>query len=80
MDPALDTLALDLVDWLGKRERTCEEVMSIRLGARSRIAIWNQAMHRGLVMTEKVNGRCIAKPTPLGLMEEELRREIRRRQ
>ena len=80
MDPAIDPLTLDLVDWQGKRERTCEEVTRIWRRARSRVAIWKEAIHRGLVTTEMVNGRCVVKPTPLGLIEGELRREIRRRE
>jgi hypothetical protein len=80
MDPALDTLTLDLVHWLGRRERTCEEVMSMWRSARSRVDIWKEAMHCGFVTSERVNGRCIVTPTPLGLIKEELRREIRRRQ
>jgi hypothetical protein len=79
MDPVIDSLALDLVDWLGKRERTYEEVMCVWLRARSRVAIWKEATHRGFVTTE-VCGRRIVKPTPLGLIEGELRREMRRRQ
>lgn len=80
MDSTIDALTFDLVDWLGKRERTCEEVMCIWTSARSRPAIWREAIHRGFVTTEVVDGRCIAKPTPLGVIEGELRREIRRTQ
>jgi hypothetical protein len=80
MDPAIDPLTLDLVDWLGKRERTYEEVMCIWRSARSKCAVWKEAIQRGLVRTEMVNGRYIVRPTPLGLIEGELRREISRRQ
>ena len=79
MDPAIDLLTLDLVDWLARRERTYEDVICILRRARSRLAVWKQAMRRGFVMTETFNGRCIVKPTELGLIEAELRRGIRRR-
>jgi hypothetical protein len=80
MDQAIDALTLDLVDWLGKRERSYEEVVCIWRSTGFGLPIWKQAIHRGLVRTEIVNGCRIVKPTPLGLIEGELRRQIGRRQ
>ncbi len=74
----IEPVILDLIDWLVERERTCEEAMSAWGRPRSRLPIWNEANRRGLVMTETVNRRCVVRPTELGLILGELRREMRR--
>jgi hypothetical protein len=78
MDTEIDPLILDLVDWLAERERTCKEVMCGWRSVRSRLPIWDEAIQEGFVMTELVSGRCVMRPTSLGLLEGEFRREIKR--
>jgi hypothetical protein len=75
---AIEPLVLDLVDWLAERERTYKQVKHVRRRYHSRLPIWEEATRRGLVMVKIVNGRCVAKPTSLGLILGELRRETRR--
>ena len=76
--PAIDSVTLDLIDWLGERERTYQEVMFVSQTASPQFAIWREAIERGFVTTEMIDGRCVVKPTSLGLVEGELRRESRR--
>ena len=78
MSTAIEPLVLDLVDWLAERERTYKQVKRVRRRYHSRLPIWEEATRRGLVITKLVNGRCVAKPTSLGLILGELRRETRR--
>jgi hypothetical protein len=78
MSTAIEPVVLDLVDWLAEQERTYDQVKQVRRRYRSRLPIWEEATRRGLVMTKIVNGRCVAKPTSLGLILGELRREARR--
>jgi len=74
----IEPVILDLIDWLVERERTCEEAMSAWSRPGSRLPIWEEANRRGLVMTRRVKRRCVARPTSLGLILGELRREMRR--
>jgi hypothetical protein len=78
MESVIESLILDLVDWLAKRERNYEQVMHAWGRSRSRLLIWEEANRRGLVTTQIVKGRCVVKPTSLGLILGELRRESRR--
>jgi hypothetical protein len=77
MDASIESVVLDLVDWLAARERTCEEVVHA-WQSRTTLPIWQEAHRRELVINESVNGRCIVRPTSLGLILGELRRAMRR--
>jgi hypothetical protein len=78
MDAVIESLILDLVDWVAERERNYEKVIYAWRRSRSRRLIWEEANRRGLVTTQVVKGRCVVKPTSLGLILGELRRESRR--
>jgi hypothetical protein len=75
MSTAIEPLLLDLVDWLAEEERTYSQVEQVCPRDRSTIPIWKEATRRGWVTTKIVDGRCIAKPTWLGLILGELRRK-----
>jgi hypothetical protein len=79
MDTVIEPLILDFVDWLAERERNYKQVMYAWGRSRSRLLIWSKANRRRLVTTEIVNGHCVVKPTSLGLILGELRKESRRR-
>jgi hypothetical protein len=78
-DPGIDSLLLDLVDWLTKRERTYEEVTYVLGSAFPRLPILEEGMHRGFVIVEEIDRRYVVKPTSFGVIRSELRREARRR-
>ncbi|MBV8865632.1 MAG: hypothetical protein JO210_09595 [Acidobacteriaceae bacterium] len=78
MGAEIESLVLDLVGWLVEQERTYDEVMYALRSSGCRLAIWEEANRRGLVMIEIVKGHRVAKATSLGLILGELRREARR--
>jgi|SRR5947209_15387877 len=77
MDSATDRFTLDLVDWLAVRERTYEEMICAWANAGC-VPIWEEAMRAGLITKHMVNERCVMRPTSLGLIEAEFRKELRR--
>lgn len=67
MDTVVETLILDLLEWLAKRDRSYEEVMDAWRTSCPRLPVWEEANDRGLVVREGVNGRCIVRITSSGL-------------
>ena len=66
-DSAVESLILDLLEWLIKRDRTYEEVMDAWRTSCPRLPVWEDANDRGLVVKEQVQGRCIVRITSSGL-------------
>jgi hypothetical protein len=75
METSIDALMLNLVDWTIERVRTCGQVMPAWRKSHAELPFWEEANRRGLIKTEIVNRRCVIKPTSLGLILAELRRE-----
>jgi hypothetical protein len=73
MDTVVETLILDLLEWLAKRDRSYEEVMDAWRTSCPRLPVWEEANDRGLVVREDVNGRCIVRITSSGLAHLEQR-------
>ena len=73
-DSVTESLILDLLEWLVKRDRSYEEVMDAWRTSCPRLPVWEDANDRGLVMKEVVQGRCIARITSSGLALLEQRR------
>jgi len=63
VDSVIESLILDLLEWLVKRDRSYEEVMDAWRTSCPRLPVWEDANDRGLVMREEVNGRCIVRIT-----------------
>lgn len=57
IDPVIEPLILDLLEWLESRERTYDEVMDAWRTSCPKLPVWEDANDRGLVATERVN-RC----------------------
>jgi len=72
-DSVTESLILDLLEWLVKRDRSYEEVMDEWRTSCPRLPVWEDANDRGLVMKEQVQGRCIVRITPSGLAHLEQR-------
>jgi hypothetical protein len=63
----VESLILDLLEWLVKRDRSYEEVMDAWRTSCPRLPVWEDANDRGLFMKEQVQGRCIVRITSYGL-------------
>jgi D-3-phosphoglycerate dehydrogenase len=51
--PALEALVLDLVEWVARRPRPYAEVMDAWRTSCARLPIWEEAVARGLVVSER---------------------------
>ena len=72
VDPVVEPLILDLLQWVGNRERSYQEVMDAWRTSCPRLPVWEEANDRGLVTTEVADGRCVVTVTMRGraLLEE----------
>ncbi len=73
-DSTVNTLILDLLEWLAERDRSYEEVMDAWRTSCPRLPIWEDATDRGLVRKEQVNGHCVVRISSLGRALVEKRR------
>jgi hypothetical protein len=62
----VEPLILDLIEWVANRERTYEEVMDAWRTSCPRLPVWEDANERGLIATERVNGRSVVRVTSAG--------------
>jgi hypothetical protein len=77
-DTVVETLILDLLEWVASGERTYEEVMDAWRTLCPKLPVWEDANDRGLIMRAAVNGRWMVRITPLGLAHLEQRRLVQR--
>jgi hypothetical protein len=66
-DSVVESLILDLLEWVIKEERTYDEVVDVWRTSCPKLPVWEDANDRSLVANEIVNGRCIVKVTASGL-------------
>ena len=66
VDGILETLLLDLMEWLETDERSYEEVMEAWRTSCPRLPVWEEANDRGLVARELVHGREVVRLTHSG--------------
>ena len=67
MTDTVENLILDLVEWVGREERTYRETMDAWRTSCPRLPVWEDATDRGLVEMASVNGRSLVRATPAGL-------------
>jgi D-3-phosphoglycerate dehydrogenase len=67
MTDTVESLILDLVEWVGRKERTCQETMEAWRTSCPRLPAWEDATDRGLVEATSVNGHSLVRVTPAGL-------------
>jgi hypothetical protein len=67
MSDAVETLILDLLEWLASGERTYAETLDVWRTSCPRLTVWEDASDRGLVREEIVNGRSLVTVTSAGL-------------
>lgn len=51
-DPRVEALVLDLVEWVAREPRTYAEVMDAWRTSCPRLAVWEEAVDRGLLIRE----------------------------
>lgn len=66
-DTVVESLILDLLEWVTSSERSYEEVMDAWRTSCPRLPVWEEANDRGFIRSEYVNTRCTVRITPLGL-------------
>ena len=76
MADTVENLILDLLEWVGRRERTYQETMDAWRTSCPRFPVWEDATDRGLVETKYASGHSIVRVTTAGLA---LLKERRRR-
>jgi hypothetical protein len=66
-DFVVESLILDLLEWIAKRDRTYDEVMDAWRTSCPKLPVWEDATDRGLVTLERVRGTNMVRLTPAGL-------------
>jgi hypothetical protein len=67
MTDTVENLILDLVEWVGRKDRTYQETMEAWRTSCPSLSVWEDANDRGLVETASANGRSLVRATPAGL-------------
>jgi len=67
MTENVENLILDLIEWVGRKERTYHETMDAWRTSCPRLPVWEDATERGLVETAASNGRLLVRATSAGL-------------
>jgi len=67
MTDTVENLIIDLVEWVGRRERSYEDTMDAWRTSCPRLPVWEDATERGLVETFSWNGRLLVRATTAGL-------------
>ena len=63
----VESLILDLIEWVGRRERTYQETMDAWRTSCPRLTVWEDANERALIVCEVANGRTLVRPSAAGL-------------
>ncbi len=77
MIDTVEPLILDLLEWVASGEKSYEEVMDAWRTSCPRLPVWEDANDRGLITTERVNGRSLVRITPSGLALLQQRKPLR---
>jgi hypothetical protein len=67
MTDTVENLILDLVEWIGREERTYQETMDAWRTSCPRLPVWEDATDGGLVETAFINGRSLVRVTAAGV-------------
>jgi hypothetical protein len=74
-DSVVESLVIDLLEWIAVRDRSYEEVMEAWRTSCPRLTVWEDANDRGLVVRVTVNGQSVVRITPPGIALLEQRRK-----
>jgi hypothetical protein len=67
MTDTVESLILDLLEWVGRRERPYQEAMDAWRTSCPKLPVWEDATQRGLVETTSADGRSLVRATSAGL-------------
>ncbi len=67
MADAVENLILDLLEWVGRKERSYHETMDAWRTSCPKLPVWEDANDRGLVQMASANGSLLVRATPAGL-------------
>jgi len=67
MTDTVENLILDLVEWVGRKERTYPETIDAWRTSCPGLPVWEDATERGLVETFSLSGRLLVRATTAGL-------------
>ena len=67
MTDTVESLILDLVEWVGRKERTYQETRDAWRTSCPRLPVWEDATDRGLVERFSAEGRSLVRATSAGL-------------
>jgi hypothetical protein len=67
MTDTVDNLILDLVEWVGRRERTYQETMDAWRTSCPRLPVWEDACEREFVARAVTSTGVMVQATPRGL-------------
>jgi hypothetical protein len=74
MKDTIENLILDLLEWVGRKERTYQETMDAWRTSCPKLPVWEEANDRGLLETAPANSHSLVRLTPAGLALLEERR------
>jgi hypothetical protein len=66
MTDTVENLILDLVEWVGRKERAYDETMDAWRTSCPRLPVWEDAVDRGLVETAFTGNRSMVRATEAG--------------
>ncbi len=66
MADTVESLILDLLEWVALRERTYQETIDAWRTSCPRLPVWEDANDRGLVAAERHDGRLLIRVTSAG--------------
>ena len=66
MAETVENLILDLVEWVGRKDRSYSETMEAWRTSCPRLPVWEDATIRGFLETSTSNGHSIVRVTPAG--------------
>ena len=66
MSDAVEPLLVDLVEWIGREERSYLEVMDAWRTSCPRLPVWEEANARGLVMRQRGPNGAVVRVTAAG--------------
>jgi D-3-phosphoglycerate dehydrogenase len=66
VNPTVEALVLDLLEWVSRKDRSYEETMDAWRTSCPKLPIWEDANDRGLVSVEQSNGRSSVRVTLAG--------------
>jgi hypothetical protein len=65
-DAVVESLILDLLEWLARQDRTYEETMDAWRTSCPKLPVWEDANDRGLITLDAASGGNIVRLTPAG--------------